>query len=180
MIRINLLPYRQMRQQQHRRRLQQLLTAAFSVGVILVLIGIVLQHIQNESQLHRRQLLQIGHQKLDEKIAQQVQLQKQLAQLSLKLAKLDHLHQQRNEAVKLLNELALCVPNTVVLTAIKQDQNHLSLHGNAASHQDIVRMLGKFNETKMLAGAQLRHTAQLGERQSFIITVAKLAEPATP
>jgi type IV pilus assembly protein PilN len=170
-LRINLLPYRQMQQQAKRQRCERHLMLAFCSGVVALLACVLLQHIHDERQDQRLHLLQNEHALLDQQIQQQSQLQKEIAELNTELQELAHLQQQRFQIVHLLSELARHVPPEIRLQTVRQKSDQLSLHGTATAHQDISNLLENLNQSAMLSAAQLQHTTKTGDRQDFLITV---------
>lgn len=180
MININLLPHREHRQQQRQQRFQLALALVFVAGVAVFLCSLIAIHIQRAYQRQRTQILQLEHDKLDRQLIQKTSVQKQIDYLAAQLKGLCQLQQQRNDAVKLLAQLAQDVPSGVYLRAVKQETGHLSLHGYAAAHQDIVRMLDKLSDADTLQQVQLRHITQVSTRHEFIITATLRRDGKAP
>ena len=172
MIRLNLMPHREQQRRQKKQSYQWLLMTLLALSAALTGCAFLLVQAQQDQQAKRNALLQRAHRRLDQNIERAQQLQQTITHLHSRLAQLEHLQQGRNDAVRLLTQLAHDTPPGVVLRQLMQDREQLSLHGYAERHEDIVRMLGALNQNSTLGVAQLRHTTQNGPGQAFIITMS--------
>jgi type IV pilus assembly protein PilN len=177
LVRINFLPHREQRQQQTRTRFQRLLVAVLAAGTVLPLSLLADLNMQHERQRQRTRFLQQAHEILDRQITQTDLLKKELQYLSEQEKLFGQLQQQRNEAVLLLTQLVQLVPKRIHLRALKQESRHLSLHGHAASAQDITILLQQLRQADTLENAQLRHTTQTGDQHEFIVTAVMASVP---
>jgi len=159
MNRLNFLPHRKRRQQQQKQRYQLLLASIFATGIALVLVMLLFMDTRQTQQRKRTQILQLAHVRLEE---------------------LELLQQQRNDTVTLLEELARHTPDGITLDSLRQDATHLSLHGHARAHQDIIHLLAKLNEAGSFGLMKIRHIAQTSHGHDFIMTSSHSAEEIEP
>ena len=180
MNRLNFLPHRKRRQQQQKQRYQLLLASIFATGIALVLVMLLFMDTRQTQQRKLTQILQLAHVRLDQQLDRKTQLLQQIDALKQQLEELDLLQQQRNDAVTLLEELARHTPDGITLDSLRQDATHLSLHGHARAHQDIIHLLAKLNEAGSFGLMKIRHIAQTSHGHDFIMTSSHSAEEIEP
>jgi len=178
MIRLNLLPYRERRQGQQRQNCQRWLATLLAVGCAVALGAALKLEMQHRRQHNRIEMLQHAHSELDRQIIRTQELAQQNQQLSAHLSQLEQLQQRRNDTVKLLTALALHTPAGLVVRSVRQDAAQLTLHGHANSHQNILTMLARLQESDAIGAIQIRQTRQNGQRLNFIMTAAILDSEA--
>jgi len=145
MIRINLLPVRQV---QKREAGRQYIVAL--VGILLItLIGNGYWYTSLDSERSDRQ------RKLDDTNARIAQLEKVIGEVNNlnkrkkevedKLTVLDKLRKQRGGPVKLLDALSTCIPKKVWVTDFEEKGGAVKLTGNADSFEDVSEFMRGLN-----------------------------------
>ncbi|WP_034297982.1 PilN domain-containing protein [Herbaspirillum sp. RV1423] len=186
MIGINFLPYRAHGQVRLEQRFYLLLAATSTASLALLLaLGATL----NEQTMLQRQLtqvLQTEHARLDQHIRQGKELREKIAALREQNRRLQALQQQRNDAVRLLAELARQMPRHVYLGAMTQEGKQLTLNGHAPSHRHIMQLLDTLRDPAgPFRHAELREARAAApvnpipakQRHDFVITASHF--PAT-
>lgn len=140
-IRINLLPHRANSLIRRTRRFQLMLIATVGGALSALLLSDVLLAHQHQAQQHLLHLLRSEHDAVDQLIGAVQITQKKIDLLGQRHRRLEALHQQRNDAVRLLSWLAHNQPQDIRLQTLTQDGNHIALTGVAASHRDITELM---------------------------------------
>ena len=156
MILINLLPHREAARKRRRETFNLLMGVAALIGG-LVAGSIFLWY---QAQLADQQLkivtLQNENKKLDEKIKDIAGLRSEIAALRARQQAVEDLQSDRNLPVHLLNELVKQLPDGVYLTAMRQDNQNVSLQGLAQSNERISELLRNLtNNTPWLSRPDL-------------------------
>lgn len=141
MILINLLPHREER----RRRRKQAFFAGLGVAAAagLVIVGLwysVLQEM-TAAQRARNQFLTGEIAKLDSQIKDIATLKAEIEGLKARQKAVEDLQTDRNVPVYLLNELVKQTPEGVYLTAIKQDNQVVTINGIAQTNERVSEFL---------------------------------------
>ena len=141
MILINLLPHREAARK--RRREVFFGTLGFSAVLGAVIAGCVYLWFQAEisSQQSKNQVLQSAITKLEAEIKEISTLQAEIAALRARQQAVEDLQGDRNMPVHLLNELVRQLPDGVYLTAMKQDNQVVTLQGMAQSNERVSELL---------------------------------------
>jgi type IV pilus assembly protein PilN len=145
MIRINLLPHREMRRKLQRQAFVALLTLAGCIGtVVIISVAGILSGLQS-AQDQRNQFLKTENTKLDEQIKEIAQLKQEIDGLKARQQAVEDLQGDRNQPVYLLDELVKQVPEGVYLRAFKQDGQRIVLNGYAQSNERVSELLRNFS-----------------------------------
>lgn len=141
MIRINLLPHREMRRERRKKDFIGLcvLTAVAAAGVaFLVGVGINQQiSIQNE----RNAFIDSENKKLDLQIKEIATLRQEIDALKARQGAVENLQSDRTLPVHLLDELVKQTPEGIYLKSIKQEDKRVLLTGFAQSNERISELL---------------------------------------
>ena len=141
MIRINLLPHREMRRERRKKDFigMCVLTAVAAAGVaFLVGLGINQQiSIQNE----RNAFIESENKKLDLQIKEIATLRQEIDALKARQGAVENLQSDRTLPVHLLDELVKQTPEGIYLKSIKQDDKRVLLNGYAQSNERISELL---------------------------------------
>jgi len=188
MIRINLLPHREMR----RRRLQQQFVMLL-MGVVVFGVGIwVIVHTSltrgYENQVARNEYLKSEIGKLDKEIEDIKKLKEMTAALLARKRVVETLQSNRSDVVHLLDELARQLPDGIYLKAIKQQGTRVTINGYTQSQARVSTLMRSLEASPHLENASLveiKAVAQPGSRVNEFtlnINVARpkeeIAEPA--
>ena len=141
MIMINLLPHREER----RKRKKIAFFAGLGVAAVcgLAIVGVWYLIVQQviAGQKQRNEFLAIEIAKLDVQIKDIASLKAEIASLKARQKAVEDLQIDRNVPVHVLNELVRQVPEGIYITALKQDNQTLSVAGIAQTQERVSEML---------------------------------------
>ena len=184
MIRINLLPHREIKKQARRRQFGVLcaIVAAIGAGIVFAIGGVIQGQIsaQNESNA----FIKKENAKLDNDIKEIAKLRDKIEGLKARQKAVEDLQADRNLPVHVLDELVKNTPEGIYLSSIKQTGGRITLVGVAANQAkvaDYVRNLG--NNSAWLGSPELVEirAASIANRRlnSFTMNVS-IKRPKAP
>lgn len=141
MMRINLLPYREAARRRRKAAFLAQLALGAIVGAVAVLLvgGLNARAIAIQDQRNAVLAAAVGG--LDRKIAEVAALRREIAALGARRQAIEALQGDRNEPVRLLDELAVRTPPGVYLKSVKQDGRKVALLGYAQSQERVSELL---------------------------------------
>ncbi|MEQ1816209.1 MAG: PilN domain-containing protein [Nitrosomonas sp.] len=134
MIRINLLPHRELRR---KARQQLIVVLAGLVGLLAIVVVMSIQTIgagKIDYQNGRNQYLTDQIAILDTEIAEIKEIKAQTKELIARKQVVETLQSSRSEVVVLLDQLVRLLPDGVYLQSVKQDDHNITLVGYAQSN----------------------------------------------
>jgi type IV pilus assembly protein PilN len=140
-IRINLLPHREAARKLRRDLFYASLGASAFAGVVIAGGIYVWFAAQISSQQTRNQILSTEIKRLEGQIKDIATLQEEIAALRARQQAVEDLQADRNMPVHLLNELVRQLPDGVYLTSMKQDNQTVTLLGQAQSNERVSELL---------------------------------------
>ncbi len=181
MPRINLLPWRiELRKQ---RQKEFFIMAGVAAGVMACVIG--LAHAQTAAmigyQQRRNQFLDGEIQKLDRKIAEIRDLEREKEHLLARMRIVEELQTSRPEIVHLFDEVVASLPEGVYLTSLKQAGRRIHMTGYAQSNARVSSFMRKLEASSWLKDPDLKEirAEQKGtNRLSRFTLVASQTTPA--
>ena len=129
MIRVNLLPHREMRRRRQQKEFLFTLGAVMVVGAGIWLVVHTSLMSTYESQIGRNQYLESEITKLDKEIADIKKLKEMTSQLLSRKKVVETLQSNRSDVVHLLDELARQLPEGIYLKSIKQVGGKVTING---------------------------------------------------
>jgi len=156
MIRINLLPHRELARKQRRQRFNVAIGLAALLGVGLAVLVFLALQAQIADQRQRNQLLQAEIKRFDGQIADIAGLQAEITALRARQQAVEDLQADRNLPVVVLSELVRQLPEGLFLSGLRQEAQNLTLTGSAQSNErvsELLRNLG--NNSPWLARPEL-------------------------
>ncbi len=163
MIRVNLLP----REEKSQRR-QSSAPSDFKVGDVvlpvvvlaaaaLVIAGSALSQRTRQAGLEKSiQQVDSESRALAPQIARVNQLAQERAELDLRMGIITKLEKGRTQSVRLMDELARCVPDHLWLTGVSQDaSNHLQLEGVTYSNLVVSDFMSRIERSSMFSNVEL-------------------------
>lgn len=148
-IRINLLPYRQLKKA-HQQRLFAILAAVAVVGgLAAVVLGQVFIMNAQSSQDRRNAFLREEIAKLDKQIAEIKLLKEKTQDLLARKNVVESLQSNRGEAVHLFDELARRLPDGLYLKSVKQTGDKVALSGYAQSSARVSTFMRALEEAAL-------------------------------
>lgn len=155
MIRINLLPWREARRKAQR---QHLMVLGGMVSVLgLLIVGAVHLTIAGyiSAQNDRNEFLKKENTRLDKEIEEIKKLKTEIAALLARKQIIERLQTDRAQAVNLLQELVLQVPDGIYLKSIKQTGLRVAINGFAQSNARVSTLMRNFAASPYLENPDL-------------------------
>lgn len=134
MIRINLLPHRELRRKARQQQFAMLAGITCMLGILIVWGGHEVISGKIEYQHGRNQYLQSQIALLDKQIGEIKQIKQQLQELLARKEAVETLQVNRTDAAHILDQIAKLVPEGVYLKSLKQTDQHIHLAGYAQSN----------------------------------------------
>ena len=156
MIRINLLPHRELARKQRRQRFNLGIGLAALLGVMLAVLVLLSVQARIAEQAQRNQLLQAEITRFDSQIKDIAGLQAEITALRARQQAVEDLQADRNLPVVLMAELVRQLPEGLFLSSLRQEAQNLTLTGSAQSNErvsELLRNLG--NNSPWLARPEL-------------------------
>lgn len=151
MILINLLPHREEARKRRKQTFNTHLIFAALIGLVLGLLAWSYYGQQISAQEKTNSFIKAENAKLNEKIKEVLKVEEEIAALRQRQAAVESLQQQRNDPVKLFNEITSKMPDGVYLTAISQKEDVVDLHGVAQSNERVSEYLRNLKDSELLA-----------------------------
>ncbi len=155
MIRINLLPYREMQRAARLRHFSELLGVAVVAALGVIVLGYLALDARINTQNQRNDYLKTEITKLDKDIAAIKELKQQTADLLSRKQVVESLQTNRASSVHLLDELARDLPEGIYLKAIKQTGNEINLQGFAQSSARVSTLMRNLDASPWLDSSRL-------------------------
>jgi type IV pilus assembly protein PilN len=182
MIPINLLPHREERRKEQRKRFVALAAMTLVVGAVIV--GAVHSYFGNriQSQVGRNDYLQNEIAILDRQIEEIKKLKEQTEALLGRKQVVESLQSNRSETVRLLDQLVRQIPDGVYLKSVKQTGNRVNVSGYATSNARVSTLMRNLEASPWLESPSLVEIkASIVDKQQlneFIVNVNLTREKA--
>jgi len=176
MIRINLLPHRELRRRRQQQHFFIMLGAVAAVGIaIWFVVSYVYLAGALSDQQARNKYLQDEITKLDKQIAEINKLKEQTAALLERKRVVEELQANRAEVVHLLDQLVRQLPDGLYLRAVKQTGNRVTINGFTQSQARVSTLMRNLESSPYLEGPGLVEVkaAQVGGTRTneFTLTI---------
>lgn len=140
MIRINLLPHREMRREKRKREFMLSAALAAAVGAGVVFAGGMAIDQLIESQNQRNSIIADANKKLDAEIAEIKDLKEQINSLKARQKAVEDLQSDRTIPVHLFDELVRLMPEGVFLQKLIQQEMNVTMSGYAQSNERVAEL----------------------------------------
>lgn len=141
MIRINLLPHRELRRERRKREFVGMaLASVAAAGLTAFAVGAGINH-TIDAQAERNALLTAENAKLDERIRQIATLRAEIDSLHARQQAVENLQADRTMPVHLLDELVRHTPDGLHLKQVRQEELKVTLSGHAQSNERVSELL---------------------------------------
>jgi type IV pilus assembly protein PilN len=141
MIRINLLPHREVKRKQKKAAFAALMALGGILGVAVVLVVGGYNASRISIQNERNLVLTTANAELDKKIAAIATLKQEIEALKARQQAVEDLQGDRNQPVYLLDELVKQTPTGVYLKQFRQEGQRVTLSGYAQSQERVAELL---------------------------------------
>lgn len=155
MVRINLLPHRQIKRAERQRQFNLMLAATAIAGAALVFMGQTYVSAQIDSQVSRNDRLNAANEKLDKEIAEIKDLKNQINSVLERKQVVENLQTDRSQGVVVLDELARQLPEGMFLTSIKQEGKTITLQGIADTNARVATLVRNLSSSAWMERPRL-------------------------
>jgi type IV pilus assembly protein PilN len=175
MMRINLLPHRQIKRAERQRQFGLMALLAAVAASAIVFAGWTYLGAKKQAQLERNTRLEQAISQLDKEIADIKDLKDQINNVLERKQVVENLQTNRSQAVVVLDELTRQLPEGLYLKSIKQIGNVITLEGVADTNARVatlVRNLGVSNWMESPNLVEIKTSTLNGIKQNdFTLTV---------
>ena len=182
MIRINLLPHRQIRREAKQREfgLMAVFTAIAACAILFVAYTVINSKV--ESQLERNQRLNNAITKLDKEIADIKDLREQISAMLERKQVVENLQANRSQAVIVFDELSRQLPEGMYLKSIKQEGKIITIEGVADTNARVATLVRNFNQSNWMESPILIEIKAItvgAQKQNLFTLKVSLKTPTT-
>ncbi len=183
MARINLLPWRVERRKQRQKEFT-LMLGATALGAVLLAFGISYYYgLQIDGQNERNAFVEGEIAKVETQIKEIEELNRTKSRLLARKEVIEKLQASRSQMVHLFDSLVRTIPDGVVLTSIKQDDQLLTLEGRSQSNARVSSYMRNLEGSGWMSNPELSVIEAKGEDKGlpyeFRLQVT-LANPNAP
>ncbi|MCC6922267.1 MAG: PilN domain-containing protein [Nitrosomonas sp.] len=150
MIRINLLPHRELKRKARQQQIAISAGAVFAVSLFIIWAGYDVIAGKIETQNGRNQFLNNQIAVLDQQIAEIKDIKNQTQELLSRKDVVETLQGNRAEVVHLLDQLVRQLPDGVYLKSIKQNGQSVNLNGYAQSNAWVSSLMKNLESSRWL------------------------------
>ena len=155
MVRINLLPHRQIRRAERQRQFNLMLAATVvAAGLLAFMIQTVIGS-RISAQESRNARLSTAIAQLDKEIVEIKDLKQQISNVLERKEIVEKLQNDRSQAVILLDEIARQLPEGLYLRSIKQQGNQIELDGVADTNARVATLVRNLFSSKWMESPRL-------------------------
>lgn len=155
MVRINLLPHRQIKRAERQRQFNLMLAVTAIAAAALVFMGQTYISAQIDSQVSRNDRLNAANEKLDKEIAEIKDLKDQINNVLERKQVVENLQTDRSQGVVVLDEIARQLPEGMFLTSIKQEGKTITLQGIADTNARVATLVRNLSASEWLERPRL-------------------------
>lgn len=155
MIRVNLLPHRQLRRELRQREFS--LMAAFSAiaAAAIIFLGWTYINSRVDAQAERNARLDTAIVQLDKEIADIKDLKDQISTMLERKQVVENLQINRSQAVVVFDELSRILPEGMYLKSIKQQANVITIEGIADTNARVATLVRSLSNSNWLQSPDL-------------------------
>ncbi|MBL8385880.1 MAG: PilN domain-containing protein [Burkholderiales bacterium] len=155
MIRINLLPHRELKRQARRRQFGILCGVSAGIGAAIVAaVGVFITG-QISSQRDVNAFIERENKKLDDDIKEIAKLEDEIRGLRARQKAVEDLQGDRNLPVHLLDELVKVTPDGIYLRSLRQSGARVTINGLAANNAKVADYVRNLTRNVWLAAPEL-------------------------
>ena len=176
MMRINLLPHRQIKRAAKQREFGLMALMAAGAACAVVFLGWQFLSAQNNTQLERNSRLEKANTDLDKQIADIKDLKDQINNVLERKHVVENLQTNRSQAVVILDELTRQLPEGVYLKSIKQTGNLITIDGVADTNSRVATLVRNLSVSNWMESPNLivinAATVNNIKQNEFTVTVS--------
>lgn len=183
MIKVNLLPHRQIKRAERQREFSLMATLVAIASAAILFVSWSYIHNKIQAQQTRNQRLQDEMVRLDKEIVIIGSLKEQIQHVLERKQIVEGLQSDRNQAVQILDELARQLPEGVFLKSIKQLADEIELKGVADTNARIATLVHNLSTASIMHNPNLveikANQNALGNKEyEFVLRVSLKRETA--
>jgi type IV pilus assembly protein PilN len=167
MIRVNLLPHRQIRREARQREFGLMSLFSAIAAAVIIFLGYTYINAKIDAQAERNARLDAAIVKLDKEIADIKDLKDQISTMLERKQVVENLQTNRSQAVVVLDELSRQLPEGMYLKSIKQQGNVISVEGVADTNARVATLV------RNLSTSNWMELPSLVEIKSVIVNTLK-------
>lgn len=166
MVRINLLPHRQIKRAERQRQFNLMLVATAIFAGVLVFMGQTYVNTQISAQQSRNSRLDKANEKLDKEIAEIKELKEQINNVLERKQVVENLQTNRSQAVVVLDELARQLPEGMFFNSIKQKGKTITLQGVTDTNARVATLVRNLSTSTWMESPRLIEIKSAGDKNS--------------
>jgi len=167
MIRVNLLPHRQIRREARQREFGLMALFSAIAAAVIIFLGYTYINAKIDAQADRNARLDAAIVKLDKEIADIKDLKDQISTMLERKQVVENLQTNRSQAVIVLDELSRQLPEGMYLKSIKQQGNVISIEGIADTNARVATLV------RNLSTSNWMESPSLVEIKSIVVNTLK-------
>lgn len=180
MIRVNLLPHRQIKREARQRQFG--LMAAFTAvaASVIVFMAHTVINAKVDAQSERNARLDAAIVKLDKEIKDIQDLKDQITAMLERKQVVENLQTNRSQAVVVFDELSRQLPEGMYLKSIKQVGNLITIEGVADTNARVATLVRNYNGSDWLESpglVEIKAMTANGQKQNVFTLTVKLKAP---
>lgn len=155
MIRINLLPHRQIRRAERQKQFGLMALVTVAAGAAIVFMGSTIINAKKSNQDDRNSRLDGAIVKLDKEIEDIKSLKDQINSVLSRKQIVENLQTNRSQAVVVLDELSRQLPEGLFLKSIKQQAGNITLQGTADTNARVATLVRNLSVSNWMTSPNL-------------------------
>lgn len=159
MAHVNLLPWRETARQRAKQTFGVQVFIALVIAAALIFAGFTVIKDYQRQQKARNQFLSSQIQVLDAQIKEIDEINAKKESIVTRMKLIQSLHQDRNTAIRVINELSLKVPDGVHILQIEKRGSQLNMRGRAVSNNRVSEFIRAMNDSDTFTQPILREIA---------------------
>jgi type IV pilus assembly protein PilN len=180
MMRINLLPHRQIKRAERQREFGLMALMAAGAACAVVFLGWQFLGAQRDAQVERNTRIETAISALDKEIADIKDLKDQINNVLERKQIVENLQTNRSQAVIILDELTRQLPEGLYLKSIKQAGNLITLQGVADTNARVATLVRNLSVSNWMESPNLVEIKSLTvnniKQNEFTLTVSLKAQ----
>jgi type IV pilus assembly protein PilN len=175
MVRINLLPHRQIKRAEQQRQFGVMAFIALAMSLVVVFLGWSYIEARKEVQEKRNQRLESAIAQLDVEIKDIQVLKDQINSVLERKQIVENLQTNRSQAVVVMDEIARQLPQGLFVRSIKQDGNSIEIQGVADTNARVATLVRNLSVSNLLESPTLieikANTVKNIKQNDFVVKV---------
>lgn len=155
MMRINLLPHRQLRREARQKQFIAMMVISAIAAALMLFLGYSYLNLSLENHNQRNERLNVAIKNLDIEIAEIKVLKEKITDVLGRKQAVESLQTNRSQVSQILDEMSRKLPEGMYLTAIKQAVNLVSIDGVADTNARVATLVRNFDNSPWLTAPNL-------------------------